>query len=362
MATCTRAKKRRKGAIAMGAQVCCQKPISKGRVCVTGANGFIAVHVVKILLEQGYIVHGTVRSLSDPMKVTHLKALKGAEERLKLFEADLLKPGSFKDAIAGVSCVFHMASPVFFKGTNIDNMIRPALEGTENVLQTCNETPSVDRVVLTASTASIYCHGDAKKDTKYVWSEKDWSDEKSMRAANAHYPLGKTLAERRAWEISKKAKWSLVVMNPTVVWGPLLQPKINESSTWLLVYLDGTQKKIDNKARTIVDVRDVALAHIRAFQRSEAKGRYMLVGHCISMLELCKILRSIQPWNRNIPDKLGKVPKGKVIFGTPAPNLTLFTNAKANEELGIQFRDPSDTIKASVESFSNMKLIEAKQK
>ncbi|CAE7756984.1 TKPR1 [Symbiodinium sp. KB8] len=126
-------------------------------VCVTGASGFLASELVKQLLERGYTVHGTVRSLKNPDKVDHLKKLKGADERLKLFEADLLKEESFKEPVKGCSCVFHTASPFYME--NIEDpekeMYAPAVQGTLSVLRAANEEASVSRVVLTSSTASV---------------------------------------------------------------------------------------------------------------------------------------------------------------------------------------------------------------
>ena len=80
----------------------------KSQVLVTGASGYIASWLVKYLLEDGYTVHGTVKSLDNKKKVEHLNKI--AEEsvgELKLFEADLLKEGSFENAMKGCTIVFH---------------------------------------------------------------------------------------------------------------------------------------------------------------------------------------------------------------------------------------------------------------
>ncbi|KAL0377166.1 UNVERIFIED_CONTAM: Cinnamoyl-CoA reductase 1 [Sesamum calycinum] len=87
-------------------------------VCVTGASGFIASWLVKFLLRRGYTVKATVRNLSDPAKVEHLKALEGAKERLQLIQANLVEEGSFDAAIDGCDGVFHTASPVVFDNIN----------------------------------------------------------------------------------------------------------------------------------------------------------------------------------------------------------------------------------------------------
>jgi len=346
----------------MGSACAPAKKPSKGRVCVTGANGFIASHLVKMLLERGYVVHATVRSLADAEKVGHLKKMPGAPDNLRLFEADLLKEGSFAKAIAGTSCVFHTASPVFFKGATVENIVDPALKGTDNVLKACAAESSVKTVIVTASTSSVYVHDDASMDPKRVWSEKDWSDVKAMRKHNSFYPLGKTLAEKRAWDIHRDAAVSsggeggfrMAVMNPTVVWGPMLQAKLNVSTSWVLEYLDGTHASIPDSFRTMVDVRDVALAHLRALENPEAKGRYLLMAECLHWKDTCELLRKTQPWNEKIPTKLGPRPsaENRTFFGTPPPHTTLFDNSKAKSELKINFRSAEETLRDTVASLT----------
>ncbi|KAM0918611.1 hypothetical protein ACQ4PT_008734 [Festuca glaucescens] len=88
---------------------------SKGKVCVTGASGFVASWLVKRLLESGYNVLGTVRDPGNQKKVAHLWNLAGAKERLELVRADLLEEGSFDDAVMACEGVFHTASPIITK-------------------------------------------------------------------------------------------------------------------------------------------------------------------------------------------------------------------------------------------------------
>ncbi|KAK6928863.1 NAD-dependent epimerase/dehydratase, partial [Dillenia turbinata] len=94
-------------------------------VCVTGASGFIASWLVKLLLQRGYTVKASVRNLNNPKKIEHLLALEGAEERLHLYEAELLKEGSFDSVIDGCEGVFHTASPVIIFPK--DPQVRPLL-------------------------------------------------------------------------------------------------------------------------------------------------------------------------------------------------------------------------------------------
>lgn len=88
-------------------------------------------------MDKGYIVHGTVRDLSNQNKATHLLVLsKAYPDKLKLFEADLLSNGSFDSAIQDCNYVIHRASP--FKLGKIKmpfkEPINPAKLGTINIL------------------------------------------------------------------------------------------------------------------------------------------------------------------------------------------------------------------------------------
>ncbi|VVA90398.1 unnamed protein product [Arabis nemorensis] len=105
-------------------------------VCVTGASGYIASWIVKLLLLRGYTVNATVREPNDQKKTDHLLALEGAKERLKLFKANLLEEGSFEHAIDGCDAVFHTASPLTLTVSDPQlELIEPAVKGTINVLK-----------------------------------------------------------------------------------------------------------------------------------------------------------------------------------------------------------------------------------
>ncbi|XP_057978580.1 phenylacetaldehyde reductase-like isoform X3 [Malania oleifera] len=129
-------------------------------VCVTGASGYIASWLVNLLLRRGYTVRATVRNPHDPEKTQHLRSLDGAKEKLHLLKADLSEEGSFDSAVDGCEGVFHTASPVSFAVNDPQaELIDPALKGTINVLRSCAKVPSIKRVVITSSMASVVFNG-----------------------------------------------------------------------------------------------------------------------------------------------------------------------------------------------------------
>lgn len=136
-------------------------------ILVTGASGYIATHIVKQLLDSGYRVRGTVRSLQNEKKVAPLRKLGDASKvrfEIELVEADLLDEASWPRAVAGCTYVIHTASPFPVEvPRNESELIKPAVDGTLNVFRACvQEGSTVKRVVLTSSVAAI--HGDQYKE------------------------------------------------------------------------------------------------------------------------------------------------------------------------------------------------------
>jgi len=219
------------------------------RVCVTGASGYLASYIVKLLLERGYFVHATVRDPNNQEKNSHLTSLPGAKERLILFKADLLEEGSFDAALKDTEGVFHVASPVFFVGEE-DEIVTPAVKGTLNVLRSVEKFPKIKRVVFTSSVVAVTYNG-GKLPNTHAYTESDWSDIEFQRKGNLWYPLSKTLAEQAAWDHMKNTKaFSLVVINPSLIIGCMLQKSLNTSSEIILNYLNGKNKIIPQSTMT----------------------------------------------------------------------------------------------------------------
>ncbi|HEX5486355.1 MAG TPA: aldehyde reductase [Limnobacter sp.] len=328
-------------------------------MAVTGASGYIASWIVQILLEQGFTVHATVRDPNKESAVGHLKkTAEGAKGSLRLFSADLLKEGSFDEALAGCELVIHTASPFVIKGfkDSYEALVRPAVEGTANVLNACNRHESVRRVVLTSSVASVY--GDAIESTDVpggVFTESHWNETSSL--THQPYSYSKVMAERKAWEMCKaQSSWDLVTINPALVMGPSLTTQTQSTSIDVLRDLgSGAQKTgVPHLEFGVVDVRDVANAHILAGFNPHAQGRFIVNAGTSSLLQMAQILRQKFP---KYPLPKTELPKWLVKLVAPlvagvsrefiSKNVGYsisFDNARSKEILGLSYRDLNATL------------------
>jgi nucleoside-diphosphate-sugar epimerase len=264
-------------------------------VLVTGATGYVASWLVKRLLEEGVTVHAAVRNPNHPASVLHLQKLAiGLPGTLRFFQADLLQNHSYAAAMEGCEIVFHTASPF-----NLDvkdaqkELIEPAKMGTRNVLLTANHVSSVKRVVLTSSVAAIYGdNADAKQVENGVFTEKDWNTTSNLH--NKPYSYSKTVAEKEAWDIhGKQARWNLVVINPSLVLGPGINPLASSESFKIIQKMGSGKLKsgIPDIGIGVVDVRDLAEAHLRAAYLEQAQGRHIISGHNTSLPQIAASLR-----------------------------------------------------------------------
>jgi cinnamoyl-CoA reductase len=295
--------------------------VSGETICVTGAGGFIASWLVKLLLEKGYTVKGTVRNPDDP-KNGHLREIEGAKERLILCKADLLDYESLKEAINGCHGVFHTASPVT---DDPEQMVEPAVIGTQNVIIAAAEA-KVRRVVFTSSIGAVYM--DPNRSPDAVVDESCWSDLEFCKNTKNWYCYGKAVAEQAAWEMAKEKGVDLTVVCPVLVLGPILQPTINASIIHILKYLNGSAKTYANSIQAYVHVKDVALAHILVYEAPSASGRYLCAESVLHRGEVVEILAKFFP-EYPIPTKCSDEKKARV-------KPYKFSNQKL-KDLGLEF-------------------------
>ncbi|KAI3729001.1 hypothetical protein L6452_17647 [Arctium lappa] len=268
-----------------------------GKVCVTGASGFLASWLIKRLLLAGYHVIGTVRDPGNDSKLAHLWNLQGARERLRLVKAELMEEGSFDNAIMGCEGVFHTASPVL-GGPPSDprgEILKPAIDGTLNVLRSCKKNPSLRRVVFTSSSSTLRVRDDFDPN-KVTIDESSWSSVEFCERLNIWYVLSKTMAEKAAWEFCNENGINLVTVLPSFVVGPSLPPTLCSTASDILGLLQGETERFKWHGRMgYVHIDDVALCHILVYENEQAEGRYLCSSTVIDNDELVSILSERYP-------------------------------------------------------------------
>lgn len=337
----------------MSIKLCSDKP-----VMVTGANGYIASWLVKQLLDEGNTVHATVRNPEDKNKVGHLeKIAEGSSGTLKLFKADLLDAQAFDEPMQGCDIVFHTASPFVARNiTDAENqLLKPARQGTQNVLDAVNRNDSVKRVVLTSSVVAVY--GDAidmQTLNKSAFDEGDWNF--SSTSSHQPYNYSKTIAEQLAWEMQKKQdRWQLQTINPGVVFGPALGSTQSESVQMMKDFGNGMLLMgAPDIVFGVVDVRDVAKAHILAAFTPDASGRHLTVSESLSYMDISKAF--MQHFGKRYPFPRMKAPKFILWLVAPLLGLTRkfvstnvgfpleFDNQYIKSDLGMTFRSGSESV------------------
>ncbi|BBB01376.1 putative dihydrokaempferol 4-reductase [Actinacidiphila reveromycinica] len=292
------------------------------RVLVTGGSGFIAGHCILQLLDQGYLVRATVRSLSREAAVRSVLADAGMvhDDALTFVAADLTDDAGWAAAVTGVDFVLHVASPV--RPGHVedpDELILPAREGTLRVLRAARDA-GVARVVLTSAFHAVgwgHPHDDR------VFTEDDWTVVDSPEVDP--YGASKTLAERAAWDFvrAEGGTTELVTMLPVAVMGPVLGHDVSGSNLLVKRILDGDMPGFPDLYFPVVDVRDVAAAHILAMTAKDAAGERFLIcdGPAIAMKELGAWIRA------DLGAAAPHVPKRSV------PSFVVRAGARFNAEL-----------------------------
>lgn len=339
------------------------------RILVTGASGFIAQHVMARLLQKGYAVRGTLRSLkrADEVRAARARArVDGAG--VEFVEADLLADGGWGEAVRECAYVHHVASPFPAAMPKDDEeLIRPARDGALRVLK-ASKAAGVRRVVLTSSMAAIaYGHGKNRPAIvdETLWSNPDGPD-------NTAYTRSKTIAERAAWNyVAGEGKGlELATVNPSGVLGPALTKDASTSVEIVLQLLRGKVPGTPRLGFAVVDVRDVAECHVAAMTNPNAAGeRFLAESGFMWMREIADLLI------REMPNEAKRVPKGSVpdivlramglfnpLYAQVATELgrtRRASNAKAREVLGVAFRTPAEAVLSAAKSVVDLGMVAA---
>lgn len=337
--------------------------MSEELVLVTGGTGFIAQHCILALLQRGYRVRTTVRSLAREGEVRKQLEAGGmaADGRLSFVSADLTDDAGWKDAMTGCVYVLHGASPTP-SGDQVSeaDWIEPAVDGNLRVLSAARDA-GVRRVVLTSAFGAIGVGHRA--DYRRPFVETDWSD---LTGNVAPYQKSKTLSERAAWDFMQREGGGLELsaVNPVAVLGPVLGADFSHSIRLIKNLLDG-QPGCLNINSGFVDVRDVADLHLLAMTEPAANGERFLAtaGESMWMVDVAKVLQKrLGPAASKVsshiwPDsEVRKHPAMKAF----APLLDVDMNvssAKAISLLGWRPRSSDEAIVATAESLVRLGLL-----
>lgn len=344
------------------------QPKSNGiTIFVTGVNGHIGNQIVRDLLENGYHVKGSVRDLQDDSKTAHVlqhAAEIGVPERLELVEGDILDGDEWAEMIFGCDALFHTAT-IYSNTQDGQLIIDTALLGTTHLLTAARDA-GIKRVIYTSSVAAV---GNTPKGR--AKTEDDWQTERS-----SPYIIAKTDSERKAWELAEEFDLDLRVINPSaVIGGGFVNP--TPSVDFFPDIVNGNVPMAPKIPLSIVHVKDVAIAHRRAYEIDEAQGRFILAPHNnLTLVDVCRTVKRLYPQSK--APKLG-IPRammslvvlfdwfngfrGKKRYMTRKTVKGFFrgdsniSSQKATKVLAMDWISLEECIKDTVEEFKSRSLV-----
>lgn len=301
-------------------------------VMVTGANGYLASHIVKQLLEKGYNVNACVRNAANESSVKHLLKLssssKSSSGKLQLFStgdmADKNLFGRYEKPLVNCDAVFHAATPLSpnFQGKfdGMRDMLNPGMEGTKELLETIIKSPtcsSIQCFVLTSSMSAAAPVPEPK-----VKDESHWSDDNAQLSRGNFYGCLKTRQERLCQQWSEQSvregklspNFRFCAICPTMIVGPPLLDEDDDtytpSGTMGSLYrvikpsddqgligqaVKVAKRKARNDSMSYIDVQDCAAMHVAAMENANASGRYFSLVESWHWNDILSTLKELYP-------------------------------------------------------------------
>ncbi len=332
------------------------------KVLVTGATGYIGLHCIQQLLDQGYAVNGSLRSLERKDEIIKsLESHNTSTEHLKLFSFNLNEDEGWDDGMEGCDYLIHVASPIALEIKSEDFFVKPAVAGVKRALKFAKKH-NIKKVILTSSVAAIF-HG---IELKEYYDENDWSDPENPSID--HYSKSKTLAEKAAWDfIEAEGKpFEFSVINPALVIGPSLSNDLGESNKAIQMVATGKMPVAVPLQFGYVDVRDVAAAHILAMQKQASDGeRFALAEKDMWYEDVAKVLRengfdkapklSVPVWAAKILANFS--PELKMALPYIGRVRSVKYTSKAKDLLGWNPRPAEESILATANQIKDLGLI-----
>ncbi|CAI5756860.1 unnamed protein product [Candida verbasci] len=257
-------------------------------VYITGANGFIAQHIIKILLEKGYTVIGTIRSKEKGEKLS--KIINNPNFQYEIVP-ELNAPDAFHESLKkhqDIEYIVHSASPVTYTVNDPElDIIIPALKGTENILNGTLLLPKLKKFILTSSDSAIYSNID-ERNNKFTFDESSWNNvayEEGKKDPVGGYYVSKALGEKKAWKFleTHQNAFQLTTVCPSYVFGNQafkVDPKnLNFSNSYVGDLLTAKNDQFENEIGGFIDVVDVAKAHVFAIENDSVIGKRLFLNN-----------------------------------------------------------------------------------
>ncbi|XP_057780325.1 protein BRI1-5 ENHANCED 1-like [Salvia miltiorrhiza] len=309
------------------------------QVCVTGGAGYIASFLIKHLLERGYTVHATLRSLSHASKVGLLKGLDHAETRLKLFEGDIYNPTEFAAAIHGCEFVFHVATPLQHDGGQYKSTSEAAVAAVKIIAESCLKSKTVKKLIYTASVVAASPSKSDASGYEDTMDESCWTPLDLSYEMFSDYINSKTLAEKEILSYNGLGI-EVVSLACGLVGGETIQSFLSVSMSTLIsqALSDGTFYKglraledLDSKV-PIAHIQDVIDAHIFAMENSDMNGRFLVASDFLKSVEIASLIMKHYPDITILPG-----------FIEDTKRETKWSSKKL-EELGFHYKFDADKI------------------
>lgn len=342
-----------KAAQMMGEDLEFDNPDDRHHILVTGVTGFIAAALTEKLLQRGYVVHGTIRNST----VARVPTFEGQlNERLHIFETDLMEPQSFDEATKNCEFAYLLAAPSGH-GSRIDDGIAGA-QATENVLQSC-EKAGVQRVVFMSSISAVM--------NRRIMSltEVDWPiNEQTVPKAHAERTALKFVNSLQQHDVAENenAKFmEIVSIVAPAVWGKSMRRAPCKVKTILILAARGEVPGLMDLSIPAVHIQDVVCALLRAIEIPQASGRYICCSTdpYVHMKDIYECLRETGDLDLNMKDYTGSLKTTFLKFVAwfrPSPRPwrhwlrkpVVISNRRIIQDLGVSFTPVREALTEAV--------------
>ena len=301
----------------------------------------------------------TVRSAAKGQKILEAHPNVSKDQLSYIIVEDVAQDGAFDKAVKSdppFDAVLHTASPFHHNFDKPTELLDPAIKGTVGILKAIKQyAPNVKRVAITSSFASII---NPKKHAS-VYNESLWNPvtyEEGVKDRAQTYRASKKLAEQAAWNFveHEKPNFALSTLCPPLVFGPIVHylnslDAINTSNSRFVSLIQGGWKKELPPTATFiwVDVRDIALAHVKAIEVPEAAGKrfFITAGH-FDNKEVAEIVQ------KHFPEYASGLP-AKLVSDKLDP-LYGYDNSRSKQVLGLNYRPLEETVVDTINSLKEV--------